>query len=185
MTGPRIAPFSIATAPRRWRGASDRSALVGIAIVAALLAMILFALFERQAGPSGTASALLERGMSPGHHLLNREAGRTLPSNAPHIRRADMLVTQVSTRFRTSKDHVAELALNTRNLIAKEQPENVLDVLDAALFATDGLLPQTVPPLAPVLAAYAQARLGGASVPVARGVARSFVQVAADGRPAP
>lgn len=171
--------------PRRrasFRGASDRLALVGIVLVAVVLAALLFTLFDRQAEHSATQPVLLERGMSPGHRLLNQEAGRVLPGNSPRIARADALVTQVASRFRTSNDEAAALALKTRNTIAQEQPEDVLDVLGAAMFATEAVPREAMPALAPVLAAYAQARLNGANVAQARNVARSFVRLASDAR---
>jgi hypothetical protein len=165
-------------------GASTRFAMIAI-VVAALVAIGAFALYERHGKQSQPGTALLERGLSPGHRLLNQEAGRTLPSNAPRIRRADVLLTRASTRFRTSKDQVATLALKTRNAVATTQQEDVLDVLDAALFATDGLPPGRVPPLAPILAAYAQIRMDGGTVVAARNAARSFAQLAAKDMPPP
>lgn len=159
-------------------GATERTVIVAI-VIAAVVAILMFSLNDRPSRDSGAHGALLERGMSPGHRLLNQEAGRTLPANAPRIQRADALITRVSARFRTSKDKASELALTTRNMIAKERPEDVLDVLDATLFATEGLPPAQVPALAPVLAAYAKARLGGGDVATARSVTRSFVQTVA------
>lgn len=177
-------PSHVLACRNRHQGASTRFAMIAI-VVAALVAIGAFALYERHAGQSEPGTALLERGLSPGHRLLNQEAGRTLPSNAPRIRRADMLLTRVSTRFRTSKDQVATLALTTRNAIASGRQEDVLDVLDAALFATDGLPSGRVPPLAPILAAYAQIRMDGGTVVAARNAARSFAQLAAEGLPPP
>ncbi len=174
MSGPANAPKP----PRRSAGASGRMTLVVIA-AAALIAILTFSLYERRTAQSDTHAGLLERGMSPGHRMLNREAGRTLPSNAPRIQRADALITRVASRFRISKDKVADLALTTRGMIADHQAEDVLDVLDAALFATDGMSPGQLPPLPPVFAAYAKARIDGASVAAAREVARSFAGVAA------
>ena len=165
-------------------GVSHRATLIGIAILAAL-AVLMFSLFDRRGTQDAPPGALIERGMSPGHHLLNEEAGRTLPSNSPRIQRADASITRVSARFGISKDRVADLALATRNKIAASHPEDVLDVLDAALFATQDMAPGAVPPLPPVFAAYAQARLNGASVEQAGSVARSFAQVAAKDRPSP
>lgn len=166
----------------RHRGASQRFAMIAI-VIAAIVAIAVFALYDRHAGQSESRAGLLERGMSPGHRMLNEEAGRTLPSNAPRIQRADALLTRASARFRTSKEQVAELALQTRNAIAKERPEDVLDVLDAVLFATDGLPAGRVPPLAPILAAYAKIRMDGGSVVAARNVARSFAELAAKDMP--
>lgn len=169
--------------PRRTsRGMSHRATLIGIAILAAL-AVLMFSLFDRRTSQDAPPGALIERGMSPGHHMLNEEAGHTLPSNSPRIPRADAAITRVSARFGMSKDRVADLALSTRNAIAKDHPEDVLDVLDASLFATEALPSHEVPPLAPVMAAYAQARLNGAAVPEARAVTRSFAQLAAKKRP--
>jgi len=162
-------------------GASHRTTLIGIAILAAL-AVLMFSLFDRRSSQDAPPGALIERGMSPGHSMLNDEAGRTLPANSPRIPRADASITRVSARFGLSKDRVADLALATRSKIAAEQPEDVLDVLDAALFATEGMAPGAVTPLPPVFAAYAQARLNGASVEQARSIARSFAQVAAKDR---
>lgn len=180
MTAPRACsrPFR----PPATRGVSHRATLIGIAILAAL-AILMFSLFDRRSSQDAPPGALIERGMSPGHRLLNQETGRTLPANSPRIQRADASITRVSARFGTSKDHVAELALSTRNTIAKQHREDVLDVLDAALFATEGMPARSVPPLAPILAAYAQARLGGASVTESRAVTRSFAQLAAKDRP--
>lgn len=166
------------------RGASPRFTMIAIAM-AAIVAIGVFAFYERHASQSDSRAGLLERGMSPGHRLLNQEAGRTLPSNAPRIQRADVLLTRASTRFRTSKEQVAELALQTRNAIAKERPEDVLDVLDAVLFATDGLPAGRVPALAPILAAYAKIRMDGGSVVAARHVARSFAELASKDMPSP
>lgn len=166
----------------RSSGASHRATLVGIAILAAL-AILMFSLFDRRASQDAPPGALIERGMSPGHRMLNAEAGRTLPANSPRIQRADASITRVSARFGISKDRVADLALSTRNAIAKAQPEDVLDVLDAAMFATEGMAPAAITPLPPVLAAYAQARLNGATVADARAVARSFAELAANNRP--
>jgi len=162
-------------------GASHRTTLIGIAILAAL-AVLMFSLFDRRSSQDAPPGALIERGMSPGHSMLIDEAGRTLPANSPRIPRADASITRVSARFGLSKDRVADLALATRSKIAAEQPEDVLDVLDAALFATEGMAPGAVTPLPPVFAAYAQARLNGASVEQARSIARSFAQVAAKDR---
>lgn len=162
-------------------GASHRATLIGIAILAAL-AVLMFSMFDRRNSQDAPPGALVERGMSPGHRLLNEEAGGTLPSNSPRIPRADASITRVSARFGLSKDRVASLALSTRNAIAKSQPEDVIDVLDAALFATDGMAPDAVPALPPVLAAYAQARLNGAGVPEARAVTRSFAELASKNR---
>lgn len=156
-------------------GASERTVIVTI-VIAAVVAILMFSLYDRPSGDSGTRGALVERGMSPGHRLLNRETGRTLPANSPRIQRADALITRVAARFRTSKDEASELALTTRNMIAEERPEDVLDVLDATLFATEGLAQGQVPALAPVLAAYAKARMGGGDVATARNITRSFVQ---------
>lgn len=165
-------------------GASHRTTLIGIAILAAL-AVLMFSLFDRRSSQDAPPGALIERGMSPGHRMLNEEAGRTLPSNSPRIPRADASITRVSARFGLSKDRVASLALATRNKIAADHTEDVLDVLDAALFATDGMAADAIPPLPPVFAAYAQARLNGASVDQARTIARSFAQIAANNRPPP
>lgn len=170
--------------PRKVQGMSHRTTLVGIAILAAL-AILMFSMFERRSSHEAPPGALIERGMSPGHRMLNDEAGHTLPANSPRIARADAAITRVSARFGLSKDRVAGLALSTRNAIAKERSEDVLDVLDAALFATDGMAAGAVPPLAPVFAAYAQARLNGAGVPEARAVTRSFAATAAKHRPPP
>lgn len=167
-----------------YRGASTRFAMIAI-LVAAIVAIGVFALYDRHASQSDSRAGLLERGMSPGHRLLNQEAGRTLPSNAPRIQRADVLLTRASTRFRTSKEQVAELALQTRNAVAKQRPEDVLDVLEAVLFATDGLPAERIPPLAPILAAYAKIRLDGGTVVAARNVARSFAELAAKDMPPP
>jgi len=165
-------------------GASHRTTLIGIAILAAL-AVLMFSLFDRRSSQDAPPGALMERGMSPGHHMLNEEAGRTVPSNSPRIQRADAAITRVSARFGLSKDRVADLALTTRNKIAASHPEDVLDVLDAALFATDEMAPGEIAPLPPVFAAYAQARLNGASVAQARSITRSFAQTAAKHRPPP
>jgi len=172
------------TQHRNGLGASHRATLIGVAILAAF-AVLMFSMFDRRSHQDAPPGALIERGMSPGHRMLNEEGGRTLPSNSPRIARADALVTRVSARFGTSKDRVADLALSTRNAIAKENAEDVLDVLDAALFATEGIAPSAVPPLAPVLAAYAQARLNGASPADARVVTKSFAELAAKQRLAP
>jgi hypothetical protein len=153
---------------------------VAVVVIAALLVVLAFSHYHRKEAQSGESTVLLERGMSPGHRLLSQEAGRTLPSNAPRIRQADALLTRVSNRYRMSIAKVAELALTSRNAIAKESPEDVLDVLDAALFATEGMPQASIPPLAPVFAAYIKARLGGASVQDAHAITRSFAEVAAD-----
>jgi hypothetical protein len=179
MSGPALAPNT----PRYSSGRTGWMMLVAIA-VAALVAILVFAHYERRTTDVGTQAGLLQRGMSPGHRMLNQEAGRTLPSNAPRIQRADALITRVSTRFRLSKDKVVELALSTHGMIVSQQPEDVLDVLDAALFASEGL-PQGQVPLAPVFAAYAKARLDGIGVTGAREIARSFAQVAAKDMDAP
>jgi len=169
------------TTPHTLAGASHRATLIGIAILAAL-AILAFSLFERHGSQDAPPGALIERGMSPGHRLLNEEAGGTLPANTPRIQRADASITRVSARFGLSKDRVASLALSTRNAIHKEHTEDVVDVLDAALFATDGLPQEAMPPLPPVFAAYAQARLNGAGVPEARAVTRSFAEMTANKR---
>lgn len=165
--------------PARCTGSASRMTLL-ILVAAALAAILFFAAYDRRAPDSEARSSLLEQGMSPGHRMLNREAGRTLPSNSPRIPRADSLITRVSSRFRASKDHVADLALTTREMIAKHQAEDVLDVLEAALFATDGLDANRIPPLAPVLAEYARVRTGGANTAAARDAARSFAKAAAE-----
>ncbi|WP_309261053.1 hypothetical protein [Lysobacter arvi] len=163
---------------------SHRATLLGIAILAAL-ALLMFSLFDRRDSHQAPPGALVERGMSPGHRMLNEETGRTQPANSPRIQRADAALTRASGRFGMSKDRVADLALSTRNAIGKERNEDVIDVLDAALFATEGMTPRDMPPLAPVFAAYAQARLNGASVEDARATARSFAKLAAKQRAAP
>ncbi|BDU16727.1 hypothetical protein [Lysobacter auxotrophicus] len=168
----------------RHAGASHRATLIGLAILVAL-AILAFSLFERHGSQDAPPGALVERGMSPGHRMLNEESGRTLPSNTPRIQRADAAITRVSARFGLDQDRVADLALSTRNAIHKQHTEDVVDVLDAALFATEGLPPEAIPPLPPVLAAYAQARLNGAGVPEARAVTRSFVETVANKRTAP
>jgi len=165
-------------------GVSHRTTLIGVAILVAI-AVLTFSMFDRKGSQDTPPGALVERGMSPGHRMLNEEAGRTLPANSPRIQRADAAITRVSARFGLSKDRVASLAMSTRDAIAKDHPEDVLDVLDAALFATEGMAPGEIPPLPPVLAAYAQARLNGANVADARAVARSFAQTAAKHRPPP
>ncbi len=164
--------------PRHSGGASWRTTLVVIA-VAALVAILAFALYELRDTGSDTRTGLLERGMSPGHRMLNQEAGRTLPSNSPRIQRADALITRVSSRFRLSKDKVADLALATRGKIAVHQSEDIFDVLDAALFATDGIPPGDIPSLPALLAAYSRVRIDGGSVLDARNGARVFAHVAA------
>ncbi|HEY0661242.1 MAG TPA: hypothetical protein VGD21_07990 [Lysobacter sp.] len=177
------APNSVsAHSPRLGAGMSSRQMTLAI-LAAAVVAILAFSIYQWNS--SVPDASLSQRGMSPGHRMLNLEAGRTLPANAPRIQRADALVTRVSNRFRTSKEKVAELALTTRNMIARKQPEDVLDVLDAALFATDGLAQGSVPPLAPVFAAYAQVRENGGTVAAARSVARSFAQMAAQEAPPP
>jgi len=165
-------------------GVSHRATLIGIAILAALV-VLMFSMFDRRSSQDAPPGALVERGMSPGHRMLNEEAGRTLPANSPRIQPADAALTRVSARFGLSKDRVASLAMSTRNAIAKDHPEDVIDVLDAALFATEDMAPGGTPPLPPVFAAYAQARLNGASVADARAVTRSFAQTAAQHRPPP
>ncbi|MBU8976499.1 hypothetical protein JI752_010155 [Lysobacter sp. MMG2] len=176
MTDDRIRPsLARSGSPRRCGGVTGRT-MLGVIAAAALVVVLMVSVYERRANEAGTHGALLERGMSPGHRMLNQEAGRTLPSNAPRIQRADALVTRVSGRFRTSKEKAAQLALITRDSIAKKHPEDVLDVLDAALFATEGMAPGSVPPLEPVLGLYAKARLEGAGVPAARDMTRAFVQ---------
>lgn len=178
MTDGRICPpFVRSSSPRRCGGVSGRTVL-GVIAAAALVVIFMISLYERRANEAGTQGSLLERGMSPGHRLLNQEAGRTLPSNAPRIQRADALITRVSERFRTSKEKTAELALITRDSIAREHPEDVLDGLDAALFATEGMAPGSMPPLASVFAAYAKARMDGATVAAARDATRASAQAA-------
>mgnify|MGYP003575680225 FL=1 len=164
-------------------GTSHRMTLAGIAVLAAL-AIVMFSLFDRRSSQDAPPGALIERGMSPGHRMLNEEAGRTLPANSPRIQRADAAITRVSARFGTSKDRVADLALSTRNEIVASQAEDVLDALDAALFATEGMPASSVPALSPVFAAYAQARRDGASVAEAREATRAFA-VTATPRPPP
>ncbi|MDI9239833.1 hypothetical protein QLQ15_13055 [Lysobacter sp. LF1] len=159
-------------------GTADRKTLV-IIVIAALAAILFFSLYQRHGTDSGTLTSPQERGMSAGHRLLNQEAGRTLPANAPRIPRADALITRASGRFRMSKEQVSDVALTTHNLIARERPEDVLDVLDATLFATDGIAPEQVPAMAPVAAAYAKVRMSGGTVAAARDVARQFAQMAA------
>lgn len=170
--------FAVLPPSASGNGMANRKILVVI-VIAAIAAILFFSLYQRHGSDSGALTSPQERGMSAGHHLLNQEAGRTLPSNAPRIPRADALITRASSRFHMSKEQVADVALTTRNLIAKEHPEDVLDVLYATLFATEGIAPDQMPAMAPVAAAYAKVRMSGGSVAAARDVARQFAQMAA------
>ena len=159
-------------APRSLNAGYSRVYSYAAMITAVFLALLVFGAYEwhqdKAIAPERSG------GLSMGHMLVNAEPGRTVPANDPRIRQADALLHQASTRFHKPVKDVLDMTLATAGVIRETQPESALDVLRAPLQATDGIASGHLPPLPPLLAAYAQARMRGSSVDDAVGVTRSL-----------